>query len=718
MEAALVTLYTIMDKWTSNQVNIERAAADLFSPRIVAVVGASPEPDAVTSRPLHFLKTHGFRGKLYAVNPRHQVIEGIRCYPSVAELPERPDAAMIGVPASRLEMAVADCATRRVPLVSIFTGAVPEQDKQRLLRIVHNAGTRILGPNSLGFVNAHENLVCTYSQAALLARIPKGGLSIVSQSGGLAGCLLNRAVDAGIGIARFVTPGASADIDLAELIEHLAGSPETRAVAAIVESVTNGFRFIRAVERLQVAGKRIVLWRIGRSTTGRAAAVSHTGALAGDERIFGDLCRDAGVVQTNSLDELLEVAGAAAARRPPAGKSVGIVTSSGGAAIIVADALEDSRLTIPPLSAETADSLRNTLPPTATIANPLDIGAGQGPQAFRAGVEAMLSDPAFDCIVLALTMVAGKQATRVLPELIGSTKNSERPLAVVWPAGSLAAPWRRRLRRNGVAVFERADFAAAAIRQLAHGVRASMTPILAASALAGPANAIMAGPAGLRTEWQTRKMLATYAVESPPEALVQTAEQAIEAARRIGFPVALKAQSSRLPHRAQAGALALDLRDEQSVAESFRKIVSRLDDSVKDSLDGLLVQAMVEPESEVFLGMVRDPAFGPVIACGQGGVNVESEHDIGFVLPSGDPARFAAWLGSQPIGARIGAVGIATVARLMVQLSQAIADLGAALIELDINPVALVAGHTRALALDALAVMSAADNQIASGATS
>lgn len=699
------------------------ASRELFAPRAVAVIGASAEANAVTARPLRFLKAHGFRGAIYAVNPRHERIDEVACYPAVSDLPQRPDVAMIGVSAARLEAAVADCVTAGIPLVSIFTAAVEEDAKRRILGLARRGGVRVLGPNSLGFIDVHRKVVCTYSQAALLRSIPRGGVSIISQSGGLGGCLLNRAVDAGVGVARFLTPGAGIDIGVPELIEMLAQSPTTQVVAAIVESISDGLRFADAVGTLHEAGKRLVMWRIGRSDSGRAAAISHTGAFAADERVFTSLCRDLGVLQVGSLDELLEIAAACAATRPPKGKSVGIVTSSGGAAIMVADALDAAGLAIPPPSSQTVNELRRMLPPTASISNPLDVGAGQGAQTFRTGLNAMLSDPGFDCVVLALTMVAGDQAQGVLPALIRSTKNASRPLAVVWPAGSLAAAWRRRLRRHGFAVFERPDFAAAALRLLQRTAKGkpprigSASPAAAAAAnmVAAPAAAaaanMVAAPSAVQTEWRTRRLLSLYGVESPEEALVQNRDEAVAAARRIGFPVALKLQSPLLPHRAEAGALALGLVDEEAVARSFAQLISAHEQKGGASFEGVLVQAMVEPEHEIFVGMVRDPAFGPVIACGPGGSDLRGGDEIEFVLPTSDRAALRSWIENLAIGACIGPAGVTSMAEFIARLSQLIVDFGPALIELDVNPVALVEGGARALALDALAVIAEGANE-------
>jgi acyl-CoA synthetase (NDP forming) len=700
-----------MNNNTPAQVN-DSVRGDLFAPRVIAVVGASSGENAVTARPLRFLKRHHFPGTIYAVNPRHKSIGGVACYGSVRSLPQRPDAAMIGVPSGSLEAAVADCTAAGVPLICIFTAAVDASTKARIVNLARAGGSRLLGPNSLGFIDTHSRTACTYSQAALLRHIPRGHLSIVSQSGGLGGCLLNRAIDGGIGIARFLTPGAGIDIDLPELLDDLARSPQTRAVAAIVESISDGARFFGAVERLHAAQKRLVILRIGGSATGRSIAVSHTGALASDEHIFAAVCRGLRVPLVGSLDELVEVAAAYTATESVGGSSVGIVTSSGGAAIMVADAFEARNLSMPPPSPATARTLRTTLPSTATISNPLDIGAGQGSQAFGTALQTMFSEQAFDSIVVALTMVAGDQADAVIPELIDIASQHARPLAVIWPAGSLVAPWRRRLRKHGIAVFENPAFAATALRENRPGPSRSQLVMTKQSAFIARARAITAGAPGIRTEWRTRQLLEIYGIESPGEALVASRDEAVSAAQRLSFPVALKVQSPLLPHRAQAGALLLDLADAQAVAEGYDRLLAALTPVAKRKLEGILVQAMVVPEHEILLGVLRDPIFGPIIACGPGGGNVEKHDDIRFMLPSEDRNEFAAFLSDQQFGARISAAGILTVSDLMVRLSQLAIDLGPSLAELDINPVALIAGGTCALALDALAVMADAEVQV------
>jgi acyl-CoA synthetase (NDP forming) len=680
--------------------------SDLFAPRSVAVVGASPAAHAVTSRPLQFLKRHGFAGNVDAVNPRYERIGDVACYPSVRAIPQRPDVAMVAVPAHALESAVGDCADLGVPLVCIFTSGVDDSMRARIAVRAASGGSRILGPNSLGFIDAHARVACTYSQAALVRRIPAGALSIVSQSGGLGGCLLNRAVDKGIGIARFLTPGAGLDLGVAELLEDLASSPETRVVAAIIESVPDGPRFLGAVERLHAAGKRLVVWRIGVSPAGRTVAVSHTGALASDERVFAAVCRDLGVVQVGSIDELLEVAAGSATLQQPAGRSVGIVTSSGGAAIIVADALEAAGLSLPALSIETADKLRAVLPPTGTIANPLDLGAGQGAEVFRAGLDAVLRDSAFDSVVLALTMVAGEQAKQAIPTIIRASRVATRPLVVIWPAGSLATTWRRRLRREGLTVFENAAHAATALRMPRQKSSRSFASGVDPTCLEGLAALELQGAGGVRTEWRTRRMLAHYGIESPAELLATTAEQARLAARAIGFPVALKLQSPMMPHRRKAGGIRLDVADEAGVDAAYHELRAALGSSREGSFEGVLVQEMVTPEHEVILGMLRDPTFGAVVACGIGGSAVEDRGHVDFFLPSDERADFISQLSELPVGLAVGTMGIETIAELLVRVSRLIADLGARLSELDINPVALVEGGRRALALDALAVIA------------
>ena len=681
---------------------------DLFAPRTVAVIGASAAENAVTARPLRFLRRHGFPGALYAVNPKYAHIDDVRCYPSVSDLPERPDAALVGVPAAHIEPILSECCKAGVPLVSIFTAAIPAETKSRIVALARMHGTRILGPNSLGFINAHARVACTYSQVGLLDRIPSGTLSIVSQSGGLGGCLLNRIVDEGIGLARFLTSGMGIDLDVPALLESLARAQDTKVVAAIIESIGDGARFIEAVEGLHAADKRLVVCRIGGSVVGRSMTVSHTGALASDAGIFSAVCRSLGVPLVEDLDDLAEVAAACGARLQPVGPSIGIATSSGGAAIMLADALEAKGLSMPSLSPETIASLEAKLPAIATISNPLDIGAGQGASAFRTALQNMLSETAFDSVLAALTMVAGDQAHKAIPEIINAAQGASRSLSVVWLAGSLAAEWRKQLRDNGIAVFKSPHTAATALEQLSRAPRVVCAECNE-SIHAGKARSLIGREPGVRSEWRTRELLALYGFQSPREALARTREEAILAARTFEGPVALKVQSPLLPHRASAGALLLGVTGPDAVGQGYDRLMQRLVPTIARSVEGVLVQSMVRPEQELLLGMLRDPVFGSVIACGPGGSAAEKLEDTTFFMPNEDRDGIGGFIRDTRWGRGIGSAGVATITDLIVRLSQLILDVGSQLAELDINPIALVNEGTQALALDALAIVGSGE---------
>src|SRR5690606_9788512 len=297
-----------------------------------------------------------------------------------------------------------------------------------------------------------------------------------------------------------------------------------------------------------------------------------------------------------------EVAAGCATLPQPTGRSVGIVTSSGGAAIIVADALEAAGLSLPALSDETADKLHAVLPPTGTIANPLDLGAGQGAEVFLTGLEAVLQDSTFDSVVLALTMVAGEQAKQTIPTIIRASRAATRPPVVIWPAGSLATTWRRRLRREGLTVFENAAHAATAPRMPHPKASRSFASGIDPTSLEKLADFAQNGAGGIRTEWRTRRLLAHYGIESPAEILATTPEQACVAARTIGFPVALKLQSPVMPHRREAGGVRLDVRDEAGVDAAYHELRAALGSDREGSFEGVLVQEMVTPEHEVILG--------------------------------------------------------------------------------------------------------------------
>jgi acyl-CoA synthetase (NDP forming) len=508
------------------------------------------------------------------------------------------------------------------------------------------------------------------------------------------------------------------DLDVPDLLEGLAADPGTRAVALLIEHVRRGPRFLEAVARLHASRTALIVMRIGRTAGGQRAATSHTGGIASDSRIFQAICRDVGVPVAHELDELIELAAAHAVGPRPGGPGVGIVTSSGGAAVLSADAVEDAGLTLPAPSGATLARLTALIPQAATVGNPLDLSAAQGPALFEAALRTAVEEPAYDALLVPLTMLAGTQAEAVAQVVGRVSREASKPVWVVWSAGRLADPGRRRLARLGCPVFATPTRAAQALRALLTPARQDgFTPALPVRRIPDRAVAFLSGPPGARSEWRTRALLALYGLPSPPEQLVETRDAAVAAAVTLGFPVALKVQATALPHKRAAGVMRLGLADAAAVAQAWDEVLAmaRAANSTAE-LEGVLVQTMVSPESELLLGLYRDAAFGPILACGPGGSGVEAAADeVEFVRPLENRAAFLEWLTATRLARRLlGSDALDTVAGALTIVAEVVRDLGDRLREFDLNPLALVDGGRRALVLDALAVVASESSPNAS----
>ena len=422
-----------------------RAAADLerlFAPRSIALVGIPRDLARPGARPLHFLRRHGYPGRLYPVNPGHRMIGDLPAYPTVDAVPEPPDVAWIGLPAGQAADAILACGRARIPFAVVLgagfaeTGEPGAVEQERLVECARQAGVRLLGPNTVGFVNAWDRVALTFSTVGKLDALAPGPVALLSQSGGLGGCLLDRAAARGLGVGLFVSTGNEADLSLADYLDWLVEDGRVRAIACLVEQVRQPDRVAAAVERAAARGIAVVALKLGASPTGSRAARSHTGSLAGGREAWRAWARSAGLLEVTELDHLVETAAHLA--RVPAleGPRMAMATSSGGVAVLLADALEPRGFTFAPLAEETVRRVGALLPPYVTVANPLDITAGLPDETFGEVLAAVARDPGIDVVVVPLTMAtAGGGAARA-SHVIKAARGSSKPLVVCWPGGT------------------------------------------------------------------------------------------------------------------------------------------------------------------------------------------------------------------------------------------------------------------------------------------
>ena len=503
----------------------------LLQPRSVAVIGASADPTKTAGRPVSYLMKHAFGGKIYPVNPKVESIAGLKCYPDVASLPETPDVAIVLLGADRAHDAVRELAARgtvaTIVLASGYT-ETGEQGARRQQQLMEAAGSmRILGPNTIGLVNLTDSIVLSASGALEMESFPVGSIGVVSQSGGILGSLLSRAAARGIGLSKLISTSNEVDLELADFIDALIDDEATQVIALYVEAVRNPEKFRAAALKAARAGKPIVAFKIGRSEAGAKAAVSHTGALAGADRMYDALFRQCGVIRAQTFDDLLDIPVALATGRKLRGNRVAILTSTGGAGTLVSDSLGVSGFDTPAPDAQTAAALRalQTGDHAALDRNPIDVTlAGLQPELLRSAIRILLASPSYD----ALTIIVGSSSL-AMPELMAGAIADCLPLSDK-PVNAYVSPHAPEvaalLTQRGVPAFTAAESCTAALRGMLQMSKWKASEPVAAAPLVFVDDL----PAGSLNEAQAKQLFARFGVPCVREIEVETAAQAERAA--------------------------------------------------------------------------------------------------------------------------------------------------------------------------------------------
>ncbi len=658
----------------------------LFAPRAIALIGVPGDLSRPGARPLHFLRRHGYAGRLYPVNPGHRTIGDLPAYPSLDALPERPDVAWIGLPAAQAPTAVAACGRAGVPYAVVLgagfaeTGESGAQEQARLIEAARDAGVRLLGPNTVGFVNAWDRVALTFSTVGELDTLVPGPVAVLSQSGGLGGCLLDRATERHLGVGLFVSTGNEADLSLADYLDWLVEDGRARAVACLVEQVRAPGRVAAAVERAASRGIAVVALKLGASASGSRAARSHTGSLAGGRDAWRAWSRTAGLIEVTELDHLVETA-VHLARTPALGGSrMAMVTSSGGVAVLLADALEPRGFAFAPLAEETAREVRALLPAYVTVTNPLDITAGLPDETFGKVLAAVAGDPGIDVVVVPLTLAtAGGGAARA-EQVARAARGAGKPLVVCWPGGRLVREGFRVLDEAGVPLFATVAGCAAAL-----GAAREFRDVRARPARVVPPAAALAVPAGAGAlSWtSTRDLVAAAGLRMASEVIVRDEREVRAAADRFRYPVAVKVLGPL--HRSDVGGVRLGVANLDEVVATVA--------SLRPLGEACLIQPMVAG-LEVLVGAIRDPELGPFVLVAPGGVRAELYGERAMAPAPCDSAtaerliRECRSLDALVEGHRGGsAADRAALVDAIVRAAALAAGIGSRLAALDLNPV-------------------------------
>jgi len=687
----------------------------LLKPRSVAIIGASADAAKTAGRPVSYLVKHGFAGDIYPVNPKVDRIGDLTCYPDIASLPAVPDVGIVLLGAERAHLAVRDLAARGTAAAIVLASGYSETGEdgaRRQKQLVEAAGSmRILGPNTIGLVNLTDNIVLSATGALEMDHFPVGSIGVVSQSGGILGSLLSRAAARGIGLSKLISTSNEVDLELADFIDHLAEDEATKVIALYVETVRDPQKFRAAALKAARAGKPVVAFKIGRSEAGAKAAVSHTGALAGADRMYDALFRQTGVIRAQTFGDLLDIPVALSTGRVLRGNRVAILTSTGGAGTLVSDSLGVCGFETPAPDPQTGAALRalQSGDHAALDRNPIDVTlAGLQPDLLRGAIKALLASPSYD----ALTIIVGSSSL-AMPELMASAIQDCLPLSdkpVIAYVSPHAPEIGALLTQRGVPAFAVAESCTVALGGM---LQASRWKESEATALTAKV-AVDDFPSGSLDEAQAKQLFARFGVPCARETIVDTPAEAERSARELGPKVVLKILSGEITHKSDVGGVAVNLTPEQ-VGARLSAMAAEVESKSGVRPKRFLVQEMVAGGIELILGMHRDP-LGTAILLGMGGVTAELFKDTTMrLLPRqgglsrDDALDMARELKTWPLldGFR-GRPKADTEALVttIVAFSQMVAQLGDRLVEAEINPVFVLPTGQGVRAADGVVVLS------------
>lgn len=613
----------------------------LLNARSVAIVGASDNGVKASGRTLRYLRTYGFAGAIYPVNPTRTTVQGLPAYARLADLPEPPDLAVIVLPQAAVEDAVRDCGRAGIGFAIVFASGYAEIGpegrvlQESLREVAAEAGVRILGPNSVGAVSAGNAMTATFMTGLDQDRftLQDEGIAFVSQSGAMGGFILNLAQSSGMGVGRFFSTGNEVDLSLPELIHQLVDEGSTTAVLAYVEGIRDGAAFERALARATEQEIPVAVLKVGRTDRGAAAAASHTGALAGSEAVFDGVARRHGVQRAHDVEHLLDLGRVLAGSARPRGPKVSIVTLSGGAGVLMTDYAEDLGLDVFPWNAEWQATMAEILPPFASFTNPIDTtGAiAADPQMLPNALRVCVANPETDLVIVLLGNMEAEE-DQVCAGILDVAATTDKPVLVAWVGGSGRPA--RILSAGGVPTFGepvRAMRAAAglvswAMHRPAEPQRTGEDAGVRPEELAVVRSARAAGRKFL-DEVASKRILAACGVPGVQEVPAASVESGVVAAAELGYPVVLKLLSDEVAHKSELGGVRLDLTTADMVRSAAQDVLAAAaGHGIADAR--LVVQQQLESETELILGMTVDPTFGPVTLVGLGGVLAEVMQDV------------------------------------------------------------------------------------------
>jgi acyl-CoA synthetase (NDP forming) len=699
----------------------------MLHPRNIVLVGATDKPGNYAERIWNNLIKYKFAGGLYPLNARRETIWGVPCYKDFASLPDKPDHVLVLVPARFAVQVIRDAAAAGARSATIVTSGFSElQDDEsqklaaELQQAVRETGLAVTGPNCLGNLSAGENMFTNIDDR--IVTMEAGPVAIVGQSGAIVMAIRQALEDRGVGVGYMVTTGNEAGLETPDLMAYFAADPSIRAIVVYLEGVRNTKVFREACKAARAAGKPVIALKLGASEGGRAAAMAHTGALAGSIETFDAISTREGVVRVRGLDELIETTECFVHADPPKGSRLAAVTLSGGKRGLLIDAFHAAGLNFAELGAGATGKLAKMLGPGSIVGNPLDAGfaAVVDPSVYMQSIKIMIDDPDTDIVIIDAELPKAphelrEKNLRIVDAMAGA---ADKPVVYISTMSIGFTEFTKGLRKSlpNIAVMQGLDRAVGAIKSLIDyaSLRKEVPEIVSSSSASARATlekTLKDAQGAALDEVASKKLLKAYGIPVSKEEIAQTAADAVRIAKKIGFPVVAKVVSADILHKSDIGGVVLNINSAAEVKKAFNDITARVKKlKGKPKLEGILIAQQVKAELELVIGTVLDAEMGPAVLFGTGGVDIELMKDVALAGAPLDAAEAKQLIGKTKAGVKLGgyrgkpALHEASVVKAIVGLSNLMADAGNRIASIDVNPFLINA--KLGVAVDALIVLN------------
>jgi acetate---CoA ligase (ADP-forming) len=692
--------------------------APFFSPKGVAIIGASTDPTKLSHGILKNMTLYGYPGGIYPVNPKADQILGLTAYPDIASVPDPLDLAVVVLPAPMTPAVLRACGERGIKAVIIISGGFKEvggsgiELENECRQIARSYQMRLIGPNCVGTMDLYTGLNTTFIEGMPA----KGSIGFVSQSGAVCGGVVDLIADKGIGFSHFASLGNELDVDETDVIAYFDQHPQVKVIAAYVEAIMNGERFLRVVGEVS-RRKPVVLLKAGRTEAGAKAVSSHTGSLAGSYAAYQAAFKQAGVIEVQDIVSLFDVAWSLSCQPLPEGNRAVIFTNSGGPAALASDSLASQGFTLGEITPEKQRQLAEKLNPSAQVANPVDMLGGAEADEFEHCFQTLIDDPGIDVFLPMLVPQSLVNPADIARTIVKNAQKTDKTVLACMVGEQSLAEARKVLHANGVPMSVYPDVPGKVLGAML-GYRSWLEVPLSQPAKFPDVNLAAVAKQLARTEThalgeaETRPIMADYGFNLVPGTMVEDAHAGVAAAEALGYPVVVKIVSPQILHKSDLGGIALNLGSADELRNAIDSMRSRIRNTAPEAaINGFLVQKMAPKGMEVIVGMRRDPSFGPLMVFGLGGVYVELFKDVGFGVAPMTVGQARSMIASTKAGQLLqGYRGgltydIEAVVDVIGRLSQLALD-HPSIAEVEVNPLLVLPEGQGAMVLDARMILS------------